>query len=81
MKRQQQTVLTSVILVLLAGTGILAAEPWEQDAKWPAWTTSGQGPGAAEAVAAEEAQQWLRWVIRCNQSVLHRNVTGRWGFR
>lgn len=63
MKRQQQTVLTSILRVLLAGTGILSAEPWKQDAEWPAWTKPGQGPAAVEAVATEEAQQWLRWVI------------------
>lgn len=63
MKRQQQTVLTSVIQVLLAGTSILSAEPWKPNAEWPAWTKPGQGLAAAEAVTTDEARQWLRWVI------------------
>ena len=63
MKCQQQAALTSILLILLAGTSILSAEQWKEDAEWPAWTMSGQGSGAVKPIGAEQARQWLRWVI------------------
>ncbi len=63
MKRQRQTMWTGIATILLIGASMgassLAAAPWEPDGAWPAWRES----VSVKPVVAEEAQQWLRWVI------------------
>ena len=38
-------------------------EAWPKDAPWPAWAAPGTKGSKVDALTADEAERWLRWLI------------------